>query len=179
MARRRVIVDGYNVIKQDPDLSELEKRGLALARQGLLARLRSHRFLRGDEIIVVFDGDRERPTVRDEGGIRIIFSQADEPADQVILELADIASDETPVLVLSDDLQVRKEAVQLGATVKGARRRKRREPRSFDDRWEKEVDHQDDWPEEEKKEGRKKTSPRRPDGKRPRGPEPVDEEFFW
>jgi predicted RNA-binding protein with PIN domain len=171
-------VDGYNVIKQDPDLSQLERRGLETARRALLARLRSHPFLRGDEIIVVFDGDGDRATVEELGSIRVVFSEVNEPADQAILRLADAAPADTPVLVLSEDLEVRREVVERGGTAKRVRRRPRKERRTYDDRWHKEADAEE-WPEEEKRSSRKKRSPRRPGGRRPRKPEVNDDEFLW
>lgn len=175
MPRRRVIVDGYNVIKQDPDLSELERRGLETARQALLARLRSHRFLRGDEIIVVFDGDGDRVTTEEIGGIRVIFSKAGEPADLAILQLADSAPADMPVLVLSEDLEVRQEVVRRGGTAKVTRRRQT-ERRTYDDRWHKEADDEE-WPADEKRTGKKKRNPHRPKGRRPREVD-LDEEFY-
>jgi predicted RNA-binding protein with PIN domain len=164
MSRRRVIVDGYNVIKQDPDLSRLERLGLETARQALLARLRSHPFLRGDEIIVVFDGAGQRATMEEIGGVRVVFSEANETADEMILRLADAAPADAPVLVLSDDLEVRREAFRVGATAKAVRRRPR-EGATYDDHWHKEADSEE-WSAD--KAGKKKGSPRRPKGRRPR-----------
>jgi len=175
--RRRVIVDGYNVIKQDPDLGRLERRGLETARQALLARLRSHPFLRGDEIIVVFDGDRDRATVEEIGSIRVVFSKADETADLAILRLADAAPADAPVLVLSDDLEVRRETVKRGGTAKTVRRRRREERRTYDDRWHKEADDED-WSEEKKRADRKRRTARRSKSRRSREPKP-DDEFLW
>jgi len=180
MPRRRVIVDGYNVIKQDPDLSGLERRGLETARQALLARLRSHPFLRGDQIIVVFDGDGDRTTVEDMDGIRVVFSQAGEPADLAILRLADSAPEDAPLLVLSEDLEVRREIARRGGTARGIRQRRSRARPAFDDRWHKEADYDEEWTEEEKRSGRKKQNPRRPDGRRQRESEPESEdELSW
>ncbi len=176
MPRRRVIVDGYNVIKQDPDLSELERKGLEIARQALLARLRSHRYLRGDEIIVVFDGQGGRATTQVIDGIRLVFSGANESADLMILRLADATPADTPVLVLSEDLEVRREVVQRGGMVKSARRRARLKRRVYDDRWRKEADDEE-WSEERLAGRKKRGSPRRPGGRRPREFESEEEEF--
>lgn len=177
MPRRRVIVDGYNVIKQDPDLSELERKSLETARKALLARLRSHRYLRGDEIIVVFDGQGDRATTEMVDGIRVVFSEANESADLAILRLADAASEDTPVLVLSEDLEVRREVIQRGGTARAARRRSRLKRRIYDDRWHKEVDDEE-WSEERLAGRKKRVSPRRPGGRRPREfASHEDEEF--
>ncbi len=176
MPRRRVIVDGYNVIKQDPDLSALERKSLETARQALLARLRSHRYLRGDEIIVVFDGQGEHATTEEIGGIRVVFSEASESADLAILRLADAAPAGMPVLVLSEDLEVRYEVARRGGKARSARRRQRLDRRSYDDRWHKEADD-DEWLEERLVGRKKRVSPRRPGGRRPKGLESEEEEF--
>lgn len=164
MSRRRVIVDGYNVIKQDPDLSRLERQSLETARLALLSRLRSHPFLRGDEIIVVFDGAGRRASTAELGGIRVVFSADDETADETILRLADAVTADTPVLVLSDDLEVHRDAARVGATARSLRRRPH-EVTAYDDRWRKEADAEE-WSTD--RSGRKKGSPRRPKGRRPR-----------
>jgi hypothetical protein len=84
-------IDGYNYIKQTPNLRDLEKIELQKAREGLIGQLAQYKKIKGHSIIVVFDGwqagglagHRERSR-----GIEIIFSKIGEKADNVLKRLA-------------------------------------------------------------------------------------------
>lgn len=83
-----VIVDGYNVIKNNEMYRSAQKGGLEHARALLIQHLR-YRFRDGTEtVIVVFDGDGEREQASHVNHIRVIFSQRGESADSVIARLA-------------------------------------------------------------------------------------------
>jgi predicted RNA-binding protein with PIN domain len=82
-----LIIDGYNLIRQSPELSEVEGRDLAAGRRALLARLAGYRLSRpGHKITVVFDG-REAGGLQEsrgrEQGLSIIYSRRGEAADEV------------------------------------------------------------------------------------------------
>ena len=51
-----LIVDGYNVIRQWPELAMLDRTELQAGRKALLAELRGYRRAKGHRITVVFDG---------------------------------------------------------------------------------------------------------------------------
>lgn len=86
-----LIVDGYNLIRQSPELRRYEQRELAAGREMLLKKLLAYQRLKPRSITVVFDGWEEGGLMehRDRcGGIEIIYSQRGEKADQVIKRLA-------------------------------------------------------------------------------------------
>jgi predicted RNA-binding protein with PIN domain len=51
-----LIIDGYNLIRQSPDLQRLDARDLELGREALLKRLAAYRSRSHHQITVVFDG---------------------------------------------------------------------------------------------------------------------------
>jgi len=71
-----LVLDGYNFIKQSPELRRLEQIELQKAREGLIDQLAQYKRLKGHSITVVFDGwqqgrlagQRERSK-----GIEVIF----------------------------------------------------------------------------------------------------------
>ena len=79
--KRTVLVDGYNIIKRDPVLSSIERRGLQAAREALLARLLSSYDLRTCDVTVVFDGQGPAETSDKWGKVKVIYSRAGQTAD--------------------------------------------------------------------------------------------------
>ena len=107
-----VLVDGYNAtISSWPDLPLADQRDRLIdALAELVART-------GADATVVFDGvdtDAQRARGRP---VKVLFSPADTPADDVILDLVDAASLHRPVLVASDDRAVQEGAAERGANV--------------------------------------------------------------
>jgi predicted RNA-binding protein with PIN domain len=82
------LIDGYNVIRRDPELAELDRRSLEAGRRALL-RLMA-RVARGsrDEFLVVFDGARVDASAPSGGQVRALFSLPPERADDVLARLA-------------------------------------------------------------------------------------------
>ena len=84
-------IDGYNFIKQSPDLRRLEQVELQKGREGLIEQLAQYKRIKGHAITVVFDGwqagglagHRERSR-----GIDVIFSKIGEKADEVLKRLS-------------------------------------------------------------------------------------------
>jgi len=84
-------IDGYNFIKQSPELRRLEQIELRKAREGLIERLARYKRLKGHAITVVFDGGPQGTGTghRDHSrGIEVIFSKPGEKADDVLKRLA-------------------------------------------------------------------------------------------
>ena len=100
----RIIVDGYNLIRQWPELAMLDRTDLEAGRDGLLAELSAYRRAKGHQITVVFDG-RERGGFSESGeqtrGIAVRYSRQGETADEVIARLV-AGSGEGTVVVSSD-----------------------------------------------------------------------------
>ncbi|HET9110850.1 MAG TPA: NYN domain-containing protein [Ktedonobacterales bacterium] len=116
---RTIYVDGYNVIRNTPALAQAERASLAAGRDALLARLAARYRHTPHRVIVVFDGDGSGESAQPFPGLsrgRVIFTQAEDSADGVILRLAAQARDEgCEVAVVSDDFEVRDGATRHGA----------------------------------------------------------------
>lgn len=111
-----IIVDGYNVIRQWPELAMLDRTDLQSGREALLRELRAYRRGRGHRITVVFDG-RERggfsETAESAGGITVRYSRRGETADAVIARL--VAEGGEGAVVVSSDREVTAAARRRGA----------------------------------------------------------------
>ena len=84
----RWLIDGYNVIRRDPDLRAREAESLEAGRRALQHRLaRAGRDPR-DEFTVVFDGAGLPGEPPPGGRIRVIFSRPPMSADDELMRLA-------------------------------------------------------------------------------------------
>ncbi len=106
----RLLVDGYNVIRRDPPMRELEERDPAAARTELL-RLLEHHSLRRYQVVVVFDGLAPAGPPPRAGRVRIRFSHA-ETADALIARMC-TSSD----VVVTDDRGLAADTLQKGPAV--------------------------------------------------------------
>ena len=110
MSRVRWLIDGYNVIRQDPESQRAERLadrrgtgpgGLEAARAALVRRVVEAHRRSGDPFTIVFDGVRGHPAPDRAGGrpghrpgnrpgnrIEIVFSRSPETADDVLIRLA-------------------------------------------------------------------------------------------
>jgi predicted RNA-binding protein with PIN domain len=111
-----LVVDGYNVTQAAWPAVALsdQRQRLAQGLAGLTARF-------GCEAVVVFDGDGTvgLPALR-RRGLRVIFSDAGEEADDVIVREVAALPKRVPVVVVSSDAWVREHAEAEGAVVVGA-----------------------------------------------------------
>lgn len=116
-----LIIDGYNLIRQSPELLAEEALDLRRGREALLEKLAAYRRLKKHAITVVFDGwetgdvhgGRDRVQ-----GMLIIYSRRGEKADDVIKRLA--AQERERGLVISSDRDIGHFAAQQGAAVMSA-----------------------------------------------------------
>jgi predicted RNA-binding protein with PIN domain len=102
-----LIIDGYNLIRQSPELLRQEKKGLEKGRAMLLRSLIAYQRIKHHVITVVFDGWAEGDIFErrgKEGGIEIIFSRRGEKADEVIKRLAAQKKGEITVVTSDRDL---------------------------------------------------------------------------
>ncbi|BCJ87357.1 NYN domain-containing protein [Effusibacillus dendaii] len=84
-----LIVDGYNIIGDWPELVELKRESLELARDHLVGTLKEYQRFTGMEVIIVFDAHMatgERKEYK-QGKLQVLFSKTDETADDVIERL--------------------------------------------------------------------------------------------
>ena len=111
-----IIVDGYNLIRQWPELAMLDRADLQSGREALLQELRAYQREKRHRITVVFDG-RERGGVsggaENAGGIGVRYSRQGETADEVIAHL--VAEAGEGAVVVSSDREVQAAARRHGA----------------------------------------------------------------
>jgi hypothetical protein len=113
-----IAVDGYNFIKQSPELRKLEQIDLEKAREGLVEKLAQYKRVKGHSITVVFDGWQEgrlaghRERSR---GIEVVFSRLGEKADDVLKRLAEDKKE--GILLVTSDLGISHFAEKKGAKV--------------------------------------------------------------
>lgn len=112
-----ILVDGYNVIKNNFMFQHIEMKNLAEARHVLIRQL-INRFRHSPfKVTVVFDGKEKREHVYHEEHIRVIYSRYGETADRVIMRLASEArSAGRKVWMYSDDEEIRDHVVEQGGT---------------------------------------------------------------
>lgn len=116
---RDILVDGYNVIKNNMMFHALEIKNLANARDLLIKQLQNRYRHTEHRVIVVFDGDGNREQVRHQDHIRVIFSQHGETADNVIVRLAALARQAgREVEMYSNDVEVCESVQQQGGTTR-------------------------------------------------------------
>ena len=112
----RWLIDGYNVIRRDPELRGREAEGLPAGRAALLHRLAAVARDRHETFTVVFDGARLRtdePGAAPAGRVEVVFSRSPETADDVLRRLA--ARWRDAAVVVSSDRAVETAARRAGA----------------------------------------------------------------
>jgi uncharacterized protein len=116
-----LIIDGYNLIRQSPELLAQEAHDLRWGREALLEKLAAYRRLKKHAITVVFDGweSGEFMGNRDRfQGMLIIYSRRGEKADEVIKRLAERERERS--LIVSSDREIMDHAERMGAAVMSA-----------------------------------------------------------
>ena len=111
-----IIVDGYNLIRQWPELAMLDRADLGSGREALLRELQVYQRARRHQITVVFDGREQGGAsggAERAGGIGVRFSRQGETADEVIARLAAAAA--ASGVVVSSDREVQAAARRHGA----------------------------------------------------------------
>jgi len=103
----RIIIDGYNFIRQSPTLRSYDYEELARGREKCIGMLSSYRTLKPNPMTVVFDGWNEGKGTEHhtrEKGIDIIYSKKGEKADDVIKRLVLQSRDE--LIVVTSDSEI-------------------------------------------------------------------------
>jgi predicted RNA-binding protein with PIN domain len=103
----RIIIDGYNLIRQSPTLRSHDAQDITQGREKLIEMLFHYRKLKRHPILVVFDGWQKGNFTEErtkERGIDIVFSKRGEKADEVIKRLVSKTSGE--VIVVTSDREI-------------------------------------------------------------------------
>lgn len=82
------LIDGYNVIRRDPELAGIDKRSLEAGREALLRLIARVARDSPDEFVVVFDGIKAGAGSAGDRRVRVVFSKPPEKADDVLIRLA-------------------------------------------------------------------------------------------
>lgn len=110
-----ILIDGYNVIKNNEMFKAMELKNFSSARVILIKQLHNKYRDTPHQVIVVFDGDGNDEQVSHEDHIRVIYSRHDETADNVIKRLAaDASKAGRDVVMYSDDEEVRQAVSEHG-----------------------------------------------------------------
>lgn len=121
--KRKVLVDGYNLLYQFPELRKRLERDLEGAREVLVSRLSSYAGEKNVEVVVVFDGDGrlEGASERNQN-VKVIFSKLPEKADPVIKRLIDEKDRGIDLVVVSSDNEIGSYARLSGVQVVSSQR---------------------------------------------------------
>ncbi|NWJ98391.1 MAG: NYN domain-containing protein [Chloroflexi bacterium] len=172
-----VIIDGYNLLRTDPELIRLERNGLESAREALITRLVNASGLRSARsITVVFDGHKngypyQTTERRANGRILVIYSKLGESADEVIKRMvAERAGSSGKIRVITRDWEIKNATSESGATSGVMKRRP-----SFEKAREKMSEDKEEggWNQTTQKKGPAKRTKK---SDRKRGP---DNDLYW
>ena len=114
----RWLIDGYNVIRRDPDLRAVEARGLQAGRAALLRLVAEIAGRSFDLFTVVFDGAPIPGVATPPGRLQIIFSRPPQRADDVLVRMARQYGN--GAVMVTSDRAVQDAARRAGCAVLGA-----------------------------------------------------------
>ena len=113
-----LIIDGYNLIRASASMSRQEADGLAYGREALISRLAAYKRIKHWPVTVVFDamaGPSLSESREQVAGIKVVYSPADQTADQVIVRMARKKGQQA--MVVTSDRELAGLAEAAGATV--------------------------------------------------------------
>lgn len=117
MALVRILVDGYSLLHNWPELAPRKPRHSEAARDELVHILTRYQDAIGTPITVFFDGAGARPGVpkpQTSTPVEVLFSQAGQTADQMIERAAHRFQPYGEVLAVTDDNTERDVVIGLG-----------------------------------------------------------------
>ena len=114
----RWLIDGYNVIRRDPDLRAREGESLQAGRTALLALVGRVAREMTDTFTVVFDGARRTGGTPTSGQVQVVFSRPPASADDELRRL--VTTLREGAIVVSSDRAVQDAARRAGAVAVSA-----------------------------------------------------------
>lgn len=115
----RILVDGYSLLHNWPELAPAKPRYAAAARQELIQRLIRYRDAIGTPITLVFDGIGAAPDasqIPSTPEMEIIYSRSGQTADQLIERVTAMMKPYGEVLVVTDDHAERDMVISMGSS---------------------------------------------------------------
>ena len=123
MALVRILVDGYSLLHQWPELAEGAARHSAVARAALVEILEQYQDASGIPVTVFFDGRgqrKTRPKNQSGNAVEVLFSRSGQTADDLIERAAHRFQPYGEVLVVTNDFAERDTVTGFGgATASG------------------------------------------------------------
>jgi predicted RNA-binding protein with PIN domain len=120
MALVRILVDGYSLLHNWPELAPGAARHSEAARDALVEMLTQYQDSKGTPVTVFFDGAgsrRAKPKNEAAGTIEVLYSRAGQTADDMIERAAHRFQDYGEVLVVTDDYAERDMVSGFGGSV--------------------------------------------------------------
>lgn len=117
MALVRILVDGYSLLHNWPELARGRARHSAQARSALVQMLTCYHDAGGTPITIFFDGAGAppgAPTVESSPGVEVLFSRDGKTADDMIERAAHRFQPYGEVLAVTDDNAERDTVIALG-----------------------------------------------------------------
>src|SRR5579859_3952047 len=117
MALVRILVDGYSLLHNWPQLAPGRARFSAEARRELIRRLTLYQDAAATPITVFFDGSGPtsgKPAPESTPAVEVLYSRAGQTADQMIERAAHRFAPYGEVLAVTDDLAERETVISLG-----------------------------------------------------------------
>jgi predicted RNA-binding protein with PIN domain len=119
MALVRILVDGYSLLHNWPELAPGRARHSAAARDELIARLTLYQDASGIPVTIFFDGAGPRggrPTATSKGMVEVLYSRAGQTADEMIERAAHRFGPYGEVLAVTDDHAERDTVISFGGS---------------------------------------------------------------
>ncbi len=116
-----IVIDGYNLIRQSPRFSELDRQDLQSGREALVETLAAYKRVKSYRITVVFDGtaaDTGMPRRDVHKGIAMRYSSQGETADTVIKRIAE--KEKEKLMVVTSDQEIVRYVETMGAATIGS-----------------------------------------------------------
>src|ERR1035437_4486614 len=120
MALVRILVDGYSLLHNGPELAAGAARHSETARDALVEMLTHYQDSTGTPVTIFFDGTGERrskPKNNSAGAVEVLFSRSGQTADDLIERAEHRFQDYCEVLVVTDDLAERDTVSGFGGSV--------------------------------------------------------------
>jgi hypothetical protein len=119
MALVRILVDGYSLLHNWPELAPGRARHSAAARDELIRRLTLYQDATGTPVTVFFDGGglrTGRPTASPRSEVEVLYSRKGQTADQMIERAVHRFGPYGEVLAVTDDHAERDTVISLGGS---------------------------------------------------------------
>ena len=119
MALVRILVDGYSLLHNWPELARGRARHSAAARDELVRWLTLYQDATGTPMTVVFDGAGRhtgRPTAASGSEVEVLYSRQGQTADQMIERATHRFGTYGEVLVVTEDRAERETVISLGGS---------------------------------------------------------------